>query len=141
MIDNLMILNASCCQVYPKWSASHLALQSHKEPAKVESIFIIDMMFTAMQSYCRLSGGERKKKYNEHHRDVKKALDIQPDAAYLLPFITNLAIAVQLYNNEHTEPMLIFGAMSEMYKALVSRNSWFIFIVNCRIQRFCCKQD
>jgi hypothetical protein len=94
-----------------------LALQSHKEPAKVESIFIIDMMFTTMQSYCQLSGGERKKKYNEHHRDVKKALDVQPDAAYLLPSIANLAIAVQLYNNEHNEPMLIFGATSEMYKA------------------------
>jgi hypothetical protein len=117
MIDNLTILNASCCQVYPQWFASHFVHQSNKEPAKVESIFIIDMMFTAMQSHCKLSGGERKKKYNEHHKEIKEALDILSDPAYFLPFIANLTIAVQLYNNKHKEPMLIFGATSEMYRA------------------------
>jgi hypothetical protein len=114
MIGNLTILNASCCQVYAQWFASHFAHKSNKEPDKVESIFIIDMMFTAMPSHCKLSGKARKEKYNEHHKEVKAKLDILSDAAYFLPFIANLAIALQLHKNKHDELMLIFGATSEM---------------------------
>jgi hypothetical protein len=121
MIDNLTILNAACCRVYPKFFASHFCRKAGKDAPEMKSIFIIDMIFTAMPSYCKLSGNERKEKYKEHHNNVKKALKIESDAEYLLPFAANLAIAVQLYNNEHHKPMLIFGATSELHKAFVCK--------------------